>query len=99
MSRRLELARRLLKDTGVIFISIDDNEVAQLRLLCNQIFEEKNFLAEIIIHANPKGRVLDKHFAKNHEYLLVFSRNIDSANVTVSKTPNDISSQFKEMDD
>ena len=99
MEKRLTLARDLMKDTGVIFISIDDNEQAQLKLLCDEVFGEKNFLAQIIIHANPKWRVLDKHFAKNHEYLIAYSKDINSVNVTVSKTSDEVSHQFKEEDE
>ena len=49
MSKRLVIAKRLLSDKGVIFISIDDNEQAQLKLLCNEVFLEKNFVGQIIL--------------------------------------------------
>ena len=48
MSKRLKLAKNLLKQSGVIFISIDDNEIAQLKLLCDDVFSEKNFIIDVI---------------------------------------------------
>ncbi len=55
MSKRLEIARRLLSDSGVIFISIDDNEQAQLKLLCDEVLGKK-LLSQFIVENNPKGR-------------------------------------------
>jgi adenine-specific DNA-methyltransferase len=55
MSKRLELARELLTEKGVIFISIDDNEVAQLKLLCDKVFGEENFIGNICWFKKRKG--------------------------------------------
>lgn len=74
MHKRLEIAKRLLSDKGVIFISIDDNEVNQLKLLCDEIFSQNNFLSEFIIQSNPRGSQASKYFAVEHEYLLCFSK-------------------------
>ena len=74
MYPRLQLARDLLSHDGVIFISIDDNEKSNLKLLCNDIFGEENLLASITNVNNPKGRSDDKYFATAHEYLLVYKR-------------------------
>ncbi len=71
MYPRLLLARDLLKDDGVIFISIDDNEVAQLRLLCDEIFGEENFIAQIMPVVNPGGRDYNQ-IAVTHEYVLIY---------------------------
>ena len=72
---RLKLARNLLKDDGVIFISIDDNEVANLRKVCDEVFGEENFVASII-WSRKRGRDNSaKWFSKSHEYLLVYSKN------------------------
>lgn len=73
MLPRLLLARDLLSKDGVIFISIDDNEQSNLKLLCDDIFGEENLLAQIIIQANKRGQTY-KQLAKTHEYLLVYSR-------------------------
>lgn len=53
---RLYIARELLREDGVIFISIDDNEIAQLKLLCDEIFGEENFLSQIIVQSNKRGQ-------------------------------------------
>ena len=75
MYPRLLLARDLLKDDGVIFISIDDNEVAQLRLLCDEIFGEGNFVSSIIWNRKRGRDNSARWFSKSHEYLLVYSKN------------------------
>lgn len=74
MMPRLYLAKSLLREDGVIFISIDDNEVHNLRLLMNEIFGEENFFCQIIIRANSRGQTY-KQIAKTHEYLLVYTKN------------------------
>lgn len=77
MYPRLRLASNLLRDDGVIFISIDDNEATNLRRLCNEVFGEENFVAQIIVQTNPRGRTFDRFIAKTHEYILVYTKNID----------------------
>lgn len=74
MLPRLQLARDLLSEDGVIFISIDDNEKDNLKLLCDDIFGENNFVACIIVQSNKRGQTY-KQLAKTHEYLLVYIRN------------------------
>mgnify|MGYP000682783778 CR=1 FL=1 len=58
---------------GAIFVSIDDNEVAHLRLLLNEVFGEESFVAQVVVNLNPKGRQLGWGFATSHEYLLVYA--------------------------
>lgn len=77
MYPRLRLASNLLRDDGVIFISIDDNEVTNLRKLCDEVFGEENFVAQVVVQTNPRGRTFDRFIAKTHEYLLVYTKNID----------------------
>src|SRR5574344_1087847 len=73
MYPRLLLAKELLKkEDGVVFISIDDNELIQLRLLCDEIFGEENFLAQIMPIVNPGGRDYNQ-IAVTHEYLLIYA--------------------------
>ena len=72
MYPRLKLARNLLRDDGVIFISIDDNEVHSLMRICSEIFGEENFIAQLAVQLNPRGRHLDKFIAKTHESILIF---------------------------
>lgn len=76
MYPRLLTARELLSDDGVIFISIDDNEVSQLKLLCDEVFGEENFVAELPTIMNLKGKVMmSLALAGTHEYTLVYSKN------------------------
>ena len=74
MRPRLEAVRALMKDEGAIFVSIDDNEIAYLRLLMDEVFGEPNFLAQVVVNLNAKGRQLGKGFATSHEYLLVYAK-------------------------
>jgi adenine-specific DNA-methyltransferase len=74
MYPRLYLARNLLRDDGAIFISIDDHEIENLKKLCNEIFGEENFLGQITVVNNMKGRNDRKHFATCHEYLIVYGK-------------------------
>src|SRR5262245_23070933 len=76
MRPRLEAARAVLAETGAIFVSIDDNEQAGLRLLMNEIFGAANFLAQIVVNLNAKGRQLGKGFATSHEYMLAYARDV-----------------------
>lgn len=71
---RLFLARNLLRDDGVIFVSIDDHEVHNLRMLMNEVFGEENFISCIANVNNPKGRSDDKYVATAHEYLLLYKK-------------------------
>ena len=75
MCPRLQLLKELLSDDGVIFISIDDNEQFRLMAIMEEIFGEKNFLAQITAQTNPRGRSLRQDIAQMHEYILVFSKN------------------------
>ncbi|MCA9332823.1 site-specific DNA-methyltransferase [Candidatus Saccharibacteria bacterium] len=77
MSERLRLAKELLANDGVIFISIDDNEHSYLRVLCNQIFGEENFLTNLNIQVRYAGKSLneEKPFKPLLEYVLVYAKN------------------------
>jgi type III restriction enzyme/adenine-specific DNA-methyltransferase len=75
MYSRLQLAKDLLTDDGVIFISIDDNEQANLKLLCDDILGEENFLGNLPTIMNLKGNNDEFGFAGTHEYTIVYSKN------------------------
>jgi adenine-specific DNA-methyltransferase len=99
MYPRLQLARNLLSDDGVIFISIDDNEVDNLRKICDEVFGESNFVAQLIILSNPKGRSQDKHFATNHEYIIVYSNaQVEKGSFSISKSEEQILKEYPEKD-
>lgn len=85
---RLVLARTLLSDDGVIFISIDDNEQMNLKLILDEIFGESNFLGEITVVNNPRGRDYGG-IANMHEYLLVYQKSSE-ANLNNLKQPDKV---------
>ena len=74
MYPRLKLARNLLRDDGVIFISIDDHEVDNLRKLCNEIFGEENFVATIVWHKMDSPKNSAVHFSEDHDYVVLYAR-------------------------
>ena len=74
---RLKLARNLLTEDGAIFISIDDNELDNLKKVCNEIFGEDNFIADIVWQKKYAPQNDCKWFTTNHDYILVFSKNKD----------------------
>lgn len=78
MYPRLRLAANLLRDDGVIFISIDDNEVDNLKKLCNEVFGEENFVACLVYDKNRKNDA--KFFSVGHEYMLVYFKSIATMN-------------------
>lgn len=79
MYPRLKLARNLLTEGGVIFISIDDNEVHNLRKVCDEIFGESNFIASIIWERAYAPVNLKKHFSESHDYIICYAKNIELA--------------------
>lgn len=78
MYPRLFLARQLLQDDGIIFVSIDDHEVHNLRLLMNEVFGEENILQQIVWQRHAGGANDAKYFALDHEYVLAYAKNKDS---------------------
>ena len=94
MYPRLLLARDLLNNEGVIFISIDDNEQSNLKLICDEIFGEENFIAQVIVQSNKRGQTY-KQLAKTHEYALVYTKNSEVIINELQKLAGD----FKYSDD
>lgn len=80
MYPRLFLAKNLLRDDGVIFVHIDDNEVHNLRMVMNEIFGEENFIDCIIWKKRYGGGAKEKYLVSLHEYALMFAKNIDRLN-------------------
>ncbi|WP_289128593.1 site-specific DNA-methyltransferase [uncultured Megamonas sp.] len=76
---RLVLARNLLANDGVIFISIDDNEQENLKKICDEVFGEKNFIAQVIWERAYAPVNLKKHFSENHDYIICYAKDIDKA--------------------
>ncbi|MBI5666351.1 MAG: site-specific DNA-methyltransferase [Nitrospirae bacterium] len=86
MYPRLKLARNLLREDGVIFISIDDGEQANVKRICDEIFGETNFVASIVWQKRtaPDSRA---NLSPGHDYLLVYARSVDFARPTLNKLP------------
>ena len=78
MYPRLLLARDLLSNDGVIFISIEDNEQANLKLLCDDVFGEENFIAQLAVENNPKGRKNNIFIAESYEYCIMYAKNMNA---------------------
>ena len=74
MYPRLKLARNLLRDDGVIFISIDDHEQSRLQNLCDEIFGGENFVSLLALENNPKGRKNSKYVSVSNDYCLVYAK-------------------------
>lgn len=82
---RLYLARNLMRDDGIIFVSIDDNEINALRLIMDEIFGVDNFQSVIVVQSNKRGQTY-KDIAKTHEYILVYSKSLDAEIFELEKT-------------
>ena len=103
VSRRLRIAKKLLSERGIIFISIDDNEVSNLRLLCDDkdrgFFGENNFIAQLIWQKKKGGGNDSKFVATEHEYVLVYAKNIfETPNIFIPYG-NEYLARYKETDE
>ena len=100
MYSRLLVARSLLKKEGVIFLSIDDNEIHHLRKLCDEIFEESNFVANIVWQkrTSPDART---NLGPAHDYILVYAKDKESLKPTLNKVEltEERSAEYKNPDD
>ena len=86
---RLRVARDLLTDDGVIFISINDNEEENLKKVCNEVFGSVNFVACLVWEKKKKGAFLSKHYINMKEYILVFAKNASSFSGLVGELNSD----------
>lgn len=99
MEKRLQIARNLLSEKGVIFISIDDNEQATLRILLDSIFEENNFISELIWQKKKGGSNDSRHVATEHEYIIMFAKNKNTLENIYIEYGNEYVSRYKEEDE
>ena len=99
MYPRLVLARLLLREDGVIFISIDDNEFAQLKILCDMIFGETNYIGEYIKQSKVGGGNDSKFIVKEHEYCLCYAKNIEKTFEMNISHDDDYLKRYKEKDE
>lgn len=96
---RLHLARSLLAIDGAIFISIDEKELPNLRLMLDDVFGQENLVSTFTILCNPRGRAQDKHFATTHEYIVCYSRTpLGKGSFGVPKDAEQIAEEYGESD-
>ena len=99
MYPRLKLARNLLTEDGVLVVSIDDNESTNLRKLGDEVFGAQNFVAQIAVQINPRGRHLNRFVAKTHESIMVFVRNLSSDALSGIPKDGKMAAEYKRSDD
>ena len=98
MMPRLQLARDLMSKDGVIFISIDDNEQAYLKQLCDNIFGEDNFVAQLIWEKAFAPKNDAKYFSDSHDYILVYARNIENFSIGLLPRTDEANARYKNPD-
>lgn len=98
MYPRLYVAKNLLDEKGIIFISIDDNEVYNLKLLCDSIFGEENFVSQITWQCLDTIKNDSKYFSDNDEYILCYAKNIDLLNIKGIKKTDKQRKYYKNYD-
>ena len=96
---RLKLSKDLLTNDGVIFISIDDNEVAQLRKICDEIFGESNFIAQLIWERAYSPKNDAKHVSNSHDYILLYSKSIDEFRIGRLPRTKEANARYTNPDD
>lgn len=99
MYPRLFLAKNLLKQDGVIFVSIDDNEVHNLKMMMNEVFGEENFVAEIVWQRTFAAKNDAKYLSSEHEYILFYAKNIEEITVYPLDRTDKQNDRYKNPDD
>jgi len=99
LRNRLRLAKMLLKDDGIICVTIDDYEMPRLWLLMDEIFGESNHLGTLVIRNNPKGRKTERKLSLIHEYALFFGKSEESFIKKLEVNPEDKTHNYKQDDD
>ena len=98
MYSRLKLSRNLLCDDGVIFISLDDHEIDNLRKLCDEIFGRNNFVANVVWQRafSPKNDA--RYLSENHDYILIYAKNLDSFSAGRLPRTEEANARYKNLD-
>jgi site-specific DNA-methyltransferase (adenine-specific)/adenine-specific DNA-methyltransferase len=98
MYPRLVLLRQFLRDDGAIFVSIDDNEVATLRLMMDEVFGRRNFVETVIWEKNYAPKASARHFSEAHDYIVVYARNADKWTRNLTPRSDKQDSKYKNPD-
>ncbi len=98
MEKRLNLAKNLLKKTGVIFVSIDDNEMAQLKMLCDKIFGQDNFISTLVWNKKNVVQNDARFFSTNHEYIHCYAKNIPDVIFNLLPRTDELNARYNNPD-
>jgi len=98
MYSRLLIARQLLRQDGVVFISIDDNEIANLRKLCDEVFGEENFVSDIIWHSKYTTSNDAKYVSRQHEHILLYAKQLDEFEIGLLDRTEEMDNAYKNPD-
>jgi adenine-specific DNA-methyltransferase len=98
MYPRLKLSRNLLRDDGIIFIHIDDNEVAGLRMILSEIFGEENFLANLVWQKKYSPQNDEKYFSDSHEHMLVYAKSLENFEIGFLPRTKEADARYKNPD-
>ena len=96
---RLKISRDLLADDGAIFISIDDNEQASLKRLCDEVFGDNNFVSTVVWEKRYSPQNAVKWFSESHDFILVYAKNKDNWYPNLLERSEDMNARYKNMDD
>lgn len=96
---RIKVARDLLSPDGILCASIDSNEVNNLKKICQEVFGPQNYIGDVIIQNNPRGRQSDKFFATAHEYLICVAKNIEQCVLLGEPLDEESQEEYKYEDD
>jgi adenine-specific DNA-methyltransferase len=99
MLPRLKLARNLLRDDGVIFISIDDHEVSRLRQVCDEIFGEENFITTAIWQRVYSPKNSAQYFSEDHDYVVVYAKQAEVWRPTLLPRTPEANARYQNLDD
>ena len=95
---RLTLARNLLSDDGIIIVSIDDNEISNMRSLCDEIFGELNYIATIVWQKIHSIKNDAKYLSENHEYAVVYAKSIGAIRINLLPRTEEMNNRYKNPD-
>lgn len=95
---RLKLARNLLSEQGVIFISIDDHEIDNLRKMCDEVFGSENFIAQVIWHKMDSPKNSAKYFSEDHDYIVVYAKDAEVWRPNLLPRSEEMMSRYKNPD-
>lgn len=95
---RLKVAKDLLSDDGIIIISIDDNELRGLRNVCDEVFGEGNFIANVVWQKIHSIKNDARYFSENHEYAVIYARSIDNVKVGLLPRTSEMNERYKNPD-